>query len=198
MKSLHWVALAAVLATFASLGYHVASAATSVVVAPDASIMDWVAPAFQALTSGQFAYGTALALIVGIALIKRYSGWSWLHTDLGGSVFAAAFTVATATAAGLAAPGTHITFSLLETAFKTGLFAAGGYVFLKNILMTLIVPHLPARLIQLLQPVLFIFNGSGKTAAVKVAEAIAAGTAAIELAPSKGVAGVVGTPKDVA
>lgn len=197
MKIASALGLTAVLSAFAVVGHRVASAATSAVVPDDASILDLLRPVYDALTGKQYALTTVLALIAAFALIKRFANVAWLHTDVGGSTSVGVLATLTALAAGLVAPGTHVTSDSLLTAFKVGLTAAGGYAFVKNILVAYIIPKLPTWAQTLLNPILFAFNGAAKPADVKLAEAIAAGTAAVVAAPAQGVSTIVGDATEV-
>lgn len=165
----------------------------------DASILDLLRPVYDAFHGGHYAYGAALGVIALVALVKSYLGdrIKWLHTDAGGSLLALLMSSATAVATGLAAPDAHVTFALLKSALLVGIGAAGGYAMIKNLIVEPLLPHLPAWLRSVLTPILWIFDSSGKPSDVKIAEAVAAGNAAVEAKPPTGIAGVVGAPTDV-
>lgn len=197
MKTLSWLGLGGVLTFIGLCSHRLAEAATAVVVPDDASFLDLLRPVYEALTGGQYAFGTLLLIVAAVALAKKYVPIAWLHTDTGGSVLVAVGTTAAALAASVAAPGAHLTTAGLVAGFKAGLLAAGGYAFIKNVIITPLLPRLPAWLQKLLTPILWVFDGRLKPADVKLSEAIAAGDKAIGLKPSQGISAIVSTPTDV-
>lgn len=197
MKIIHWLGLGSALALLAVCGHAAAAAATSLAVSDEASILDLLRPVYEALTGGQYAYGTLLAIVAAVALTKRFVPIAWLHTDTGGSVLVAIGTTAAALAASVATPGAHVTLSGLSAAFKAGLLAAGGYVFIKNVVITPLMPRLPVWLQKILTPILWVFDGTMKPSAVALKESIDAGNNAIILKPVQGVVSIVGEAKDV-
>lgn len=202
MKITHLIGIATALGTVFLLAHTVAASATALSlhaagVADDASLLDLLKPVYDALTGGRYAYGTVLGLIALTAVIKRYASIDWLHTDTGGSALVATGALLAALATGLASPGAVITVSLMAGAFKAGLIAAGGYAFVKNVLITPLLPHLPDWLQKVLSPILWVFDNSGKPAAVVIAESVEAGAAAVEATPATGVIGIVGAPRDI-
>lgn len=197
MKTLHWLGIGSVLVFLALCGHRVAAAATSLAVPDDASVLDLLRPVYEALTGGQYAYGTLLLIVAAVALTKRFVPIDWLHTDAGGSVLVAIGTTAAALAASVATPGAHVTLAGLSSAFKAGLLAAGGYVFIKSVIITPLMPRLPSWLQKVLTPILWVFDGTMKPAEVALKESIDAGNKAIVIKPPQGVVSIVGEAKDV-
>ncbi len=132
-------------------------AATAAGVEPDSSILDVAKPVWEAFSGGHYAYAAALMVILMVALVKRYLGdkVAFLHSDAGGSLMALVAAVATAMAAGLAAPGATITLALLKTSLLVGVGAAGGYALLKNLVVEPILMPLAAKYTWM-QPVLSV------------------------------------------
>lgn len=185
---------------FASQALHAHAIATvGEVAGADASVLELLRPVYDAFAGHQPALGAALGLIALTALTKRYFGnrVPWLHTDAGGSLLALSLAASTAAATGLAVPGATVTFALIKSALLVGVGAAGGYTMIKHLIIEPLLPRLPAWLRTLLTPLLWIFDGSGKPAEVKIAEAIAAGNAAVVASPAQGLVSVVGTPTEI-
>jgi hypothetical protein len=178
------------LVTFAATA-HAQTAAT-----PDSgSVLDLLKPVYNAFAGGQYAYMGTLLVILLVALTKRYLGdkLPWLHSDVGGTSTALLAAAATAAAAGLATPGSHLTFALLKTSLMVGVGAAGGFAVLKALIIEpLLIPleaKAPAWMKPLFALVLWIFD---KPDAIKQAEA--AGTAAVAAKPATGLDGAAGAP----
>lgn len=202
---IRWLGLSVVLVAIALLSYKVGHAATAELTlaaglpTDDASLLDLLRPVYEALTAGQYALTTALALIALTALAKRYLGGAlpWLHTDAGGSLLVLVGAGATAAAAGLLAPGTHVTLGLLKNALFAGVTAAGGYAMIKNLIITPVLPLLPSWLRTVLTPLLWIFDGSMKPQEVAIAASVAAGVVAVETKPAQGVQGIVSNVREI-
>ncbi len=161
----------------------------------DSSLIDLAKPVFEAFSGGHYAYAAALLVILLLALIKRYA-WggfeTWIHTDLGGTIMALVTSAAAAVSAGLAAPGAHVTLSLLKSALLVGVGAAGGFAVLKNLVFEPLLKPLEAKLeakypklAPLLSIITWIFDKPDP-----VAQATAAGSAAVAANPAQGVAGL--------
>lgn len=186
--------LGAFTATAVAAGF--AAHASTELVAPEPSLIDLLKPVYEAFAGHRSALGVALGMIALIAIVKRNIGdkLPWLHTDAGGSLLALLTSSAAATATGLAAPDATVTFDLIKNAVLVGVGAAGGYAMIKHLVIEPLLPHLPAWAQAILSPVLWIFDGSTKPAAVKIAEAVEAGAKAVAAAPAQGIAGIVGAP----
>ena len=186
----------------ALLAFNGTALASDAVTGADGSWLDLARPVFDALSGGHYAYAGALLIIVIAALVKRYLGdkVAWLHTDAGGSALALVTAAATATAAGLAAPGATLSLGLLKTSLAVGVGAAGGYAVLKNLIVDPILVPLetkaPAWAKLPLALITWVFD-HGTSGQQAIAAATAAGTAAVAASPAPGAASVTGTPTDV-
>lgn len=176
----------------------VAVASAAEVVAPDASWLDLAQPVIKALTSGNPALACACALVLAVFLARTYGSKRFpiLATDAGGTALTFLASFGAACAAAFSA-GALPTTALLWTSLTIAAGASGGYTAVKR----LIVPalrwaegKLPASLRKFVSPLfnlaLFFFENR-KGGQVAIAKAEAAGTAAVEAAPSKGAEGVV-------
>lgn len=173
--------------------------AADAVAPPDASLQDLAAPVYNAIAAGHYLAATALALVLTVALVKRYAGTgkvgTFVHSDVGGALttLAMAFfgAIATATAAGAT---WH--WSMLGTAGLVAFTAAGGYALVKKLVIPLLKklePKLPAWTAPIFALVFFVFD---KPDAIE--QATKAGDDAIRATPATGADGVTGKPTDVA
>lgn len=107
----------------------------------DGTLLDLAQPVFDQVMHGNYFAATCLALVLAVALVKRYSGagnfGQLVHSNVGGLVttFAMAFFGALATATMAGAPWTWL---MVKTAGTVGAAAIGGYTAAK-ILYTAIV-----------------------------------------------------------
>lgn len=184
----------------ATAGDAVAAAATT----DESSILDLARPVYEAFANHQFALMGSLLVILVVALVKRYLGdkIAWLHSDAGGSALALVGAAATALAAGLVTPGSHLSFDLFKSALLVGVTAAGTYAVLKNLVIDPILKPLARKAPSWLQPVFnlifAIFDHAGADdGAAAVAEAEQAGADAVAVDPGQGAAGVVGKPGEL-
>lgn len=96
-----------------------------------------VSDIMSAWTAHHYAYAAALALVLLVALVRRYAGprWPWLHTDAGSSVLVllGSFGASLATALSGGAP---LTLNIAWAALGVATTAAGGYALLKQLLVT--------------------------------------------------------------
>lgn len=169
-------------------------------VAPtDASITDLAKPVYDAFAAGHYMAAAALALVLSVALLKRYSGTgkvgTFVHSDVGGALttLTMAFfgAIATATAAGAT---WH--WSMLSTAGYVAFIAAGGYALVKKLVVPLLKklqPKLPAWTAPFFTLVYFIFDKPDA-----ITTAVKAGDDAVKATPATGADGVTGKPTDVA
>lgn len=158
------------------------------------SLMDLLSPVLDAFRGGQFVYGGALALVVAVALVKRYGGdrFPWLNGDVGGSVLALAGSFFASVAVAIA-PGTGATLGLhtIWTAGGVAVAAAGGYTLIKKLVIDPLIKSswylnkAPAWFKAGMSVVLWIF-GEGGAAAISTAEK--AGDAAVAAHPAQGAA----------
>ena len=167
----------------------------------DGTLLDLLKPVYDAFAGRNYLEAAALGVIVIVALMKRWSGsgkfGKFVHSDLGGSLAALLVSMAGCFATALATPGAHVTWSLMKTAAYVGIGAAGGFAVLKNLVIEPLAKHLPAWAQPMLSLVMWIFDhgpGAGQEA---IAQATAAGQAAVQANPGQGAAAVVGTPTEV-
>lgn len=193
----HIVLVGLPLAIIALLGFRTFTfAADAAGVPSDASLLDLARPVFDAFSGGHYAYAGALLVILLVAIAKRYLApkVKFLNTDAGGAVMALALAMATAMAAGLAAPGAVITSALLKSSALIGVGAAGGYTVIKDLLIEPLLRPLIGKLPIWAQPiggiVLWVFEGNSNAAA-ELAAADKAGADAVTADPAKGVAAVL-------
>lgn len=187
--------LASVLAfvgvTLASIG--VAHAASDV---PDPSLLDLAKPVIAALTSGSPALACALALVLGVSLIRKFGAtkWPFLTTDVGGTVLTFLASLGAACAAAFAG-GALPSLSLLWTAVVVAAGASGGYTAIKRLAapaLRYVESKLPAWLQTIVTPLLNVVLWAFEGNAAAVATADAAGAAAVAAKPAPGIASVVG------
>lgn len=182
----------------------VALAATMDAVPPDASWIDLAKPVLEALVHGNPLLAGALAIVLAVALARKYLApkggrWAFLSTDAGGTGLTFLGALGTALAAAVTA-GTAPSWALIVAALTTAAVASGGYTGMKRLVapfLRWLVSKLPAKARPfangILSVVLWAFES--KSAATKVAEAEAAGAAAVEAKPSTGTSSVVKTGK---
>jgi hypothetical protein len=193
-KTLQLWILGAAIATLAGSGVALAANAVD----PADGSLDLARSVYDAFSGGRYAYCGALAIVLLVALVKRYAGPKvpWLHTDAGGSTLVLAGSTATAAAAALAAPGATVSLALMKTSLMIGVAAAGGFSIVKALLIEPLLKPLQAKLPAWAQPimqvVMWIFDKPDP-----IAEATAAGNAAVAASPSTGVAGVSGKSTEV-
>jgi hypothetical protein len=194
------VALLALLGGFAAAAF----ASTSVAVAaapaatPDPGLLDLARPVYEAVLHGQWYLAAALALVLVVALVRRYAGprVPFLHSDAGGALLALVGSYGGAVATALAAGGAVFSAHLAWVALTVAIAAAGGYSLIKKLIITpFLVPwaaKAPAWLKPLLAIVIWIFERPDP-----VSQATAAGDAAVAAHPSTGVGGILGKADEI-
>lgn len=165
--------------------------------APDASVFEMLRPVYDALIGGHYALTTVLVVLVIVGLLRKFaSPGSWIFTNPGGTALAMVFSMASALAVTLAAPGVAVSLAMLKSAFMVGVGAAGGFAVLKNLLIDPVLRPLAAKAPAWLQPifsvVFYIFDKPDP-----VVVATTAGAAAVAAAPGEGVSAVAGQPTDI-
>jgi hypothetical protein len=185
----------ATVAAATSLAGAPAPAASS---SPDglSAVLDALRPIYDAFTGGHYLYAGMLALVLAVALTKRYLGPKvpWLHTDVGGSTLTLVGAFGAALAAALAGGG-GVSWAMAQAALYIAVGAAGGYSLVKRLLvppLRALAAKCPAWSQPIFALVFWIFD---KPDAVAVAQA--AGDAAVKAKPSTGVANTLGKPQDV-
>lgn len=143
---------------------------------------------YAAAKSGHYAYATALALVLVVALVRRYAAprVAWLASDAGGAALALFGSFGAALAAALAS-GDGLSWRLVWAAIGVAVTAAGGYSLVKRLIVTPILVPLSKRAPAWMQPLialaLFAFESKADAAARKQA----AGDAAVAAKPAAGV-----------
>ncbi len=198
------VALIALIVFFLSMSVpaFAANAATE-----EQSLSEMMKVAYDAIVGGHYVAGVAFTLIVCVALLKRYSPGRlgrFVNGDAGGVlaafVVSCAGAVATATIAFKGWEG--LTLALLYGSAKVAVFAAGGFVMFKRLIVEPLLAsdwyneRAPAWLKMALRGLLWIFTKRNDGDAV-VKDAEAAGARAVADNPSGGVARVLGHPSEV-
>lgn len=160
----------------------VSFAADAVATAPDGSLLDLAKPVFEAVMAGHWILGAALALILLVALVRRYVGphVPFLHSDVGGALLSLAAGFGSGLAAALAAGG-PVSWGLAWTALTVSVAAAGGYTLLAKLIRPL-EDAAPAWLKPFLAMITWIFDKPDAAA-----EAAKAGDAAVAAHPAAGV-----------
>lgn len=184
---------AALLGVLAFTGTALAAGAVS---PDDGSLLDLARPVLDAIMSGHYAAGAALALVLAVALARRYGVryLPWLASDEAGAalVLAGSFGGAMATALLAGAP---LSLALAWMSLQVAAGGAGVYVLAKKLLtrpLRWLQGKLPAWARPAIDVVLWIFNRptAGSTAT-------AAGAAAVTTSPGAGVESLVGETDEV-
>jgi len=160
-------------------------------VATDPSTGDIFKQIFDAVVHGQWWVAASAGVLGACALERRYAPDSW-KTGARGEIIglAAAFTAAFAGAVGttLMAPGAHMSSTVALAAVKIGVAAVGGYTILSRVLAALAswskTPAWAKPIMNLIATII----GSKTAAAEKIANAEAAGNAAVAASPPRGMA----------
>ena len=111
---------------------------------------------------GHKAYAAALALVLLVALVRRYLGSRvpWLHTDAGSTVLVLLGSFGGALATALSG-GADLTWKIAESAIGVAVIAAGGYGMIKQLLVVPVLCKWEAKAgpttQKLLRVVLWIF-----------------------------------------
>ena len=156
------VVLAAFVLTFSATA-HAAAAVTPA----DGSLWDLLTPVLDAFRSGHYLYAGSVALVLGVALTRRYlePKYAWLGTDAGaaGLVLAGSFG---ATLAATLSDGQSGSWTLVGRALGIAFGAAGGYAVLKATVIGPYLKHLsqvgPKWMHYPASLVLWIFSEDGK------------------------------------
>lgn len=174
---------AAVLLSFTAVAW-----AAESVTGEGGSLFDLLRPVSEAFTSGQYLYAGMLALVLVVALTKKYLGprVPFLHTDVGGSLMTLVGSFAGALATTLAG-GAMVNFAMVKAASLIAIGAAGGYSLIKRLLIDPVLRPLAAKAPAWSQPLFsMIFWIFDKKSPVEEAEA--AGDAAVAKNPAEGAA----------
>lgn len=126
------------------LSFTVVAHAAAIVDPMDGSTDLW-GTIYAALNGGHYALAASAALIVAVALLRKYAGgrWPWMHTDAGSASLVLAGSLGTALFGSLAGGG-PMTWHLLYASLLVAFTAAGGYTALKKIALPPLMRILPA------------------------------------------------------
>jgi len=204
-----YILVAPILAFVAFLSLN-AAAAVDAAATDSTNWVDLAKPVYDAFVGHNPALGVCLALVLLVALIKRYVGTTgtvgtFVHSDAGGSLLVLVGAAATAAGAALGTPGAHISLTLLKQAALVGVSAAGGYAMIKNLIIEPVLKPLAAKAPSWAQPVFSlifaIFDHAPGTVApdpqLEIAKAIVVGQTAVATKPPTGADGITGTPTAV-
>lgn len=135
---LFFVSLFTTLVVFTA-GAHAANA-----IDPADGSLDVAKAVYDALHGGHYAYAAAMALVVAVALLRKYGGSAIpaLHTDAGSALLVLGGSFGAALAATLAGGG-PLTWPLAWSAACVAFAAAGGYATIKKLVVTPLLPKLP-------------------------------------------------------
>ena len=133
--------LAGIFGTLA--GFTVTARAADAVDPQDGSL-DLAKTVYDAFAGGHRAYAAAVALVLAVALIRKYAGarWKALHTDAGSALLVLAGSFGATLAATLAGGG-PATAQAAWMALCTAFAAAGGYAALKQLVIMPLAAKLP-------------------------------------------------------
>ena len=171
-----------------------ASAAGAVDPAGDGTgLLELAKPVFQAVMSGQYVLGAALALVLVVALVRKYASgrFPFLATDAGGALLTLVGSFGGAVATALAAGATP-SLAVAWVALGVAASAAGGYALIKKLVGPL-VTKAPGWLQPILRLVVWFFDRPSSV----VKEVEAAGDAAVAANPPSGAAGIIGELRDL-
>jgi hypothetical protein len=165
--------------------------------AMDDSWLDMAKPILDAVSNGQYIAAAALAVILGVAVLKKYGSarWPFLATDAGGSLLVLGASAAGAFAASIK-EGVDVSWNLAWGSLMIAVTAAGGYSLFKRLVVGPVLRPLadkaPGWMKPILQMVLWIFDRPDVQA-----EAEAAGDKAVAESPGEGLGGIVGESEKI-
>ncbi len=200
MKLTHRIIAALTLVFGVMMAFTATAFASTVVVPPDQSLLDMAKPVYEQVMAGHYIPAAALALILLVALLKRYApgkAGAFMHSDVGGvlTTFATSLggAVALATVGGAA---WH--WSMLWVSAGVAVAAAGGYTMIKKLVVeplmrsTWYQTKAPSWLKAVMGLALWMFDKPDS-----VAVAVKAGDAAVVAAPAGGADAVTGKATEV-
>ncbi len=183
-------------------GFVMSAHAAQAVAPDDGTLLDLARPIFDEIMKGHYIASAALALILAVALVKRYAPGkfgTFVHSDAGGSLttLLMAFGGALATAT---MGGAMWTWGMLPAAGQVAFFAAGGYVLIKKLIVEPLLKPLAAKAPAWMQP-LFAMVFWAFDRKVSETDALAgaktAGDTAVLANPAGGVDAVTGEAKEI-
>ena len=205
----HTLPLTLALVAIGLVSFGATALAAGAVAPSSGSLLDLAKPVYEAISSGHYIACAALALILAMALVRRYAPKylgatvaKFVNSDAGNAISTLVVSFLGAVATGTAA-GVHwggLSTHLLWTSLLVGVTAVGGYEVLLHLLAGPVLAKIETKLPAWMQPIvgllLGVFNkDSGNAQAL--AKAQAAGQAAVAANPAPGVAGVIGKPTEI-
>lgn len=181
------------------------SAHAAATVAPDnGSLIDLAKPVFDQVMAGHYIAATALALVLCVAMVKRYAPGKFgdfVHSDAGGALTTLFMSLGGALATATIGGATWH-WNMMWTAMTVAFAAAGGYALIKKLIVGPLVTSAwyqnkaPAWMKAAMQLVLWMFD---KRAPADAAEndATSAGQVAVDAKPPTGVDGTLGDPTEI-
>lgn len=170
-------------------GFFVSAHAAAAAAPDDGNMLDMARPIFDEIMKGHFIASAALALVLSVALLKRYAPGklgTFVHSDAGGSLstLLMSFGGALATATVGGAPWT---WGMMWTATTIAVTAAGGYVMFKKLIVEPILKPLSKKTPAWMQPIwsILFFLFDKKVNDLEAAQK--AGDAAVAAQPATGV-----------
>lgn len=186
--------LTVILAVIVGLCVFTASAIASTAVG-DSDLIEMARPVFNAIMSGQYWLATAGALVLAVALLRRYGvkRWAWLGSSAGAAVLVIVGAFGAALGSTLAA-GAAMSGSVAWVALKVALAAAGGFSLLKALLVPVLERAAAKwpKVAPIVAVVLWVFRSPSA-----LAKADASGAAAVKAKPAGGADGVTGAPEEL-
>ena len=159
--------IAACLITFTATAHAAAAVSPS-----DGTLLDYLTPVIQAFRDGSYIYAGSIALVVMVAVFRRYAPryWpaagGWSATDAGSAIITLVGAFGASMVAALATDHDAFTWALAWHSLEIAFGAAGGYTVIKHVIVE---PYLlkcagkgPAWLHYPMQMILWIFQETGK------------------------------------
>lgn len=191
----------ALVTIFALLCALTATAFAADAMLPDSgSVWEMLRPVYDAFASGHRLYAGMLALVLVVALLKRYAPEAWgvrkfVYSDIGGALLTLFGAFGGAMAASLAG-GAGVSWDMVKTALYIAFGAAGGYSLIKRLIVDPILRPLslkaPSWMLPAFMIIFWIFD---RPTAIQSAES--AGDAAVAASPPTGIEGVTGKADEV-
>ncbi len=179
----------------APLGFTATAYAADAAAVPNGeSLLDLAKPIYEAVMSGQWWLAAAAALILSVALLRRWAPWPWLKDGPGVALLTVGASFAGALATALAA-GQAMTGGLAWMAAGVAFAAIGGYSALKVALLPAL-EWLSGKLPAWARPVVDLLRWilSRPTA---IAKAEKKGADAVKASPGPGADSITGAPTEL-
>ena len=141
--------------------------AATVITPPDGTLWDLLQPVLDAFQHGSYVYAGSLALVVAVAIIRRYAApkQPWFSTDAGAGLLTLLASFGATLAATLPG-GIAFEWVMAWHALEIAFGAAGGYTLVKHLIISPYIRHLSAKgpdwLHVPMSWILWIFQEDGK------------------------------------